>query len=155
MSRDDLTERARRFAQQAHEGQVRRYTGEPYVAHAERVAMAVARLTGDPEVIAAAFLHDVLEDTNTTQETLEALFGGRVAGIVVELTNVYTAERFPTINRAQRKGLERLRLATTSEAARLIKREDVRDNLPSIERHDQKFAMHYRAEAAALLAVLA
>ncbi len=149
-----LVERARTYAIAAHRNQVRRYTGEGYVVHPERVAAAVARETDDPEVIAAAWLHDVLEDTGASAEELTAQFGGRVAGLVVELTNVFTADTHPTLNRARRKALERRRLAAASREARLIKRADALDNLATIEVHDPAFAEVYREEVAALMAIV-
>lgn len=149
-----LVARARVFAEHAHAGQARRYTGEPFVAHPIRVATAVALLTEDAEIIAAAYLHDVLEDTAVTHAKLGEMFGARVAAIVAELTSVYTHERYPQLNRARRKALERQRLASASDAARLIKRPDVLDNLRSIEQHDPAFAPTYRAEAEALLDLL-
>lgn len=150
----ELVERAREYAEAAHRGQVRRYTAEPYVMHPARVAAAVGQQTGDPAVVAAAWLHDVIEDTGATAEELQALFGARVAGLVVELTNVFTPEAYPQHNRARRKALERARLAQASEAARLIKRADLADNLVSIEAHDPRFARVYVAEAEALLAAM-
>jgi (p)ppGpp synthase/HD superfamily hydrolase len=149
----DLVARARAYAVAAHHGQVRRYTGAPYIVHPARVAAAVAGETTDPAVVAAAWLHDVLEDTGTRPEELGALFGERVAGLVVELTNVYTAAHYPNHNRASRKALERARWAAASREARLIKQADALDNLATIELHDPAFAAVYRAEVAALLAM--
>ena len=150
----DLVARARAYAVAAHHGQVRRYTGEPYIVHPARVAAAVAGETANPAVVAAAWLHDVPEDTGTGPEELNALFGERVAGLVVELTNVYTAAHYPNHNRASRKALERARWAAASREARLIKQADALDNLATIELHDPAFAAVYRAEVAALLAML-
>ena len=62
---DPLIRKAREFAAMAHAGVFRRWTGEPYVEHPERVAARIAALGFSPEVIAAAFLHDVVEDTCT------------------------------------------------------------------------------------------
>jgi (p)ppGpp synthase/HD superfamily hydrolase len=149
----DLVARARAYAVAAHHGQVRRYTGAPYIVHPARVAAAVAGETTDPAVVAAAWLHDVLEDTGTRPEELGALFGERVAGLVVELTNVYTAAHYPNHNRASRKALERARWAAASRESRLIKQADALDNLATIELHDPAFAAVYRAEVAALLAM--
>jgi (p)ppGpp synthase/HD superfamily hydrolase len=149
----DLVARARAYATAAHHNQVRRYTGERYVVHPERVAAAVARETADPEVLAAAWLHDVIEDAGAAAEELTAQFGERVAALVVELTNVFTAETYPTHNRGRRKALERTRWAAASREACLIKQADALDNLATIELHDPAFAEVYRAEVAALLAV--
>ena len=69
----ELVARARAYGAAAHRNQVRRYTGEGYVVHPARVAAAVAQETADPALVAAAWLHDVLEDTDATAEELTAL----------------------------------------------------------------------------------
>ena len=73
---------AAKFAQMAHEGAMRKGSQIPYIYHPMEVALIAAQMTGDEEVIAAAYLHDVLEDTSTTQEELEAVFGRRVTELV-------------------------------------------------------------------------
>lgn len=62
---------------------------EPYVNHLAEVASLVARATGgqDPELVAASWLHDTLEDTDTRKEELVARFGERVAALVLECTD--------------------------------------------------------------------
>ena len=70
------------FAKKAHEGMVRKGTGIPYITHPMEVAVIVSQITDDPEMIAAAFLHDVLEDTCVTREELAAEFGERVLSLV-------------------------------------------------------------------------
>lgn len=84
---DWLPERAAAFARQAHEGQTRKFTGAPYYTHVERVAALVASRTDRPELIAAAYLHDTIEDCSVTYETLAQHFGHAVANIVHSLTN--------------------------------------------------------------------
>ncbi len=77
-----LIEEAIEFAAQAHEGEHRKGGGVPYIAHPMEAMMIVSTLTDDPEVIAAAILHDVVEDTDFTLEDIEEAFGERVAGLV-------------------------------------------------------------------------
>lgn len=140
----DLIDRADAFAEKSHEGQIRRYTGEPYVEHPRRVAAMVRCLTDDPEVIAAALLHDVIEDCDVTIDDIVAEFGNRVARLVWELTDWY-----PSIEgmcRAERKGLEADRLGGCSWEARLVKICDIIDNAPSIEEHGGDFAKVWKAE---------
>ncbi len=84
---DRLPERAAAFARQAHEGQTRKFTGAPYYTHVERVAALVASRSDRPELIAAAYLHDTMEDCGVTYETLARHFGHAVADIVRALTN--------------------------------------------------------------------
>lgn len=70
------------FAGKAHEGMLRKGSKIPYIYHPMEVALIVAQLTDDPEVIAAAYLHDVLEDTSVTPEEIQAEFGKRVLSFV-------------------------------------------------------------------------
>ncbi len=84
----DLIERARNFAKEKHAGQ---FYGEgtvkhPYTYHTEGVAELVSMCTDDPEIIAAAHLHDTIEDTDTTYEELCSKFGKKVAGYVLAVT---------------------------------------------------------------------
>lgn len=77
---------AAEFATRAHEGTYRKGSDMPYIYHPMEVALIVACMTGDEEVIAAAYLHDVLEDTGVTPQELERLFGVRVLALVTEET---------------------------------------------------------------------
>ena len=61
-----IVERAREFATQAHEGQVRKYTGVPYIVHPIEVMEIVCTVEHDDAMLAAALLHDVVEDTEHT-----------------------------------------------------------------------------------------
>lgn len=84
---NDLIEQAEKFAQKAHEGQLRD-DGRPYfAAHLAQVGNIISSITDDPIVIAAAYLHDTLEDTKTTYDELERAFGPRVATIVKMVTH--------------------------------------------------------------------
>lgn len=82
-----LAERAEDFARHRHEGQVRKFTGEPYILHPEAVAGLAAEYTRDERVLAAAWLHDTMEDCGAGYEELEAEFGPYVATLVFLLTN--------------------------------------------------------------------
>lgn len=84
----DIVTRARIFAETAHAGQVRKgKSQEPYIFHLQEVAVLVAQYGGDAATQAAAWLHDTVEDCNTTDADLRAAFGARVADIVCELTD--------------------------------------------------------------------
>ena len=76
-------EEAIHFAVKAHEGAVRKGTSLPYILHPLEAAAIAARFTPDPDVIAAAVLHDVLEDTPCTAHELRAAFGERVTALVL------------------------------------------------------------------------
>ena len=79
---DRLLDRAIIFAVKAHSGSMRKGTKTPYILHPMEVAAIVAGITDQEIVIAAAVLHDVLEDTPTTQEQLRAEFGDDVLALV-------------------------------------------------------------------------
>jgi GTP pyrophosphokinase len=77
------------YATQAHAGQTRS-GGEPYIGHPVRVAQTIEKYKKSHNIdalIAAAYLHDTIEDTDTTHEALQDLFGGLVASLVLELTS--------------------------------------------------------------------
>lgn len=77
-----MIQEAARFATKAHEGMLRKGGKMPYIYHPLEVAFLVSRMTKDEEVIAAGYLHDVLEDTSVTEEELEQAFGRRVLELV-------------------------------------------------------------------------
>lgn len=81
--------RVAKFAAAKHLGQFRKDGKTPYISHPVTVANILVRegKVADPEVIAAALLHDTIEDTGTTRDELEREFGPRVASMVAELTN--------------------------------------------------------------------
>ena len=132
-------------------GQRRKYTDEPYIKHPEAVAALVAEVTDDPEVIAAAWLHDVVEDTKVTFSDLFFQFGQRVADLVLEVTDVSAPQHG---NRATRKEIDRQHLARASAEGQTIKLADLIDNTRSIARYDPDFARTYMEEKDRLLQVL-
>ena len=81
-----LFEDALRFATEAHAGMVRKSGDMPYILHPLEVATIAATMTDDREVLAAALLHDVVEDTPHTLDEIESLFGPRVAALVASET---------------------------------------------------------------------
>lgn len=84
----EIIERAFRFAKSAHKG-VRRRSGEPYILHPIAVAkIVISELGLGSTSICAAFLHDVVEDTEFTKEDIEANFGSKIASIVEGLTKI-------------------------------------------------------------------
>lgn len=91
MTENSLTQRAAQFAANAHAGQTRRGSDTPYFTHAEDVARRVQELCdlgqADPAMVAAAYLHDTMEDCGTTHAELVQHFGNDVADLVAELTN--------------------------------------------------------------------
>lgn len=146
-----VVEKARKFAEQAHEGARRRYTGEPFLSHPLEVARLVATVTDDPEVVAAALLHDVVEDTDVGLDEIRDEFGARVATLVSELTDISRPEDG---NRARRKAIDLEHTAGASPAAKTIKLADLILNVTSIVQHDPRFSKIYVPEKRRLLGVL-
>lgn len=117
------------FADRAHCGQIRQGTsGAPYILHPLRVAGLVKDAGGDDVARAAAYLHDVIEDTDTTPSAIESRFGGIVAEIVLEVTR-------PAGMTSKAYWAHLLETAPhMSHAARLIKVADAVDNVRDLAR---------------------
>lgn len=148
----NLIERAALFAEQAHRGQVRKYTGEPYINHPAEVAKIVSTLIrSTDEMIAAAWLHDVVEDTETSLAEIDHLFGAHVAFLVDGLTDVSKPSHG---NRAARKELDRIHLAAGTHEIHTIKLADLISNSSTIARYDSNFAKVYFEEKRQLLNVM-
>ena len=80
----ELLDRAIVFAVKAHAGTERRGKGFPYIIHPMEAMEIVATMTTDQEVLAAAALHDTVEDTDVTIEDIRAAFGDRIASLVAQ-----------------------------------------------------------------------
>ena len=122
----------------AHEGQVRRFTNEPYINHPLRVAARVEGIVSE-NGLAAAILHDSLKDTALTFSDINTAFGYHVVTRVLYLT-----EQKPAVgNRAHRKAVQRARMhfVGPGEAfdVHTIKMADCIDNMPGIREHDPNF----------------
>jgi len=148
MEKQEFIEKAKQFAIEAHTGQVRKYTGLPYVTHTEEVAQIVDNYNGSKEMIAAALLHDTVEDTSVTIQDIVKEFGTPTATLVQWLTDTSRPEDG---NRATRKAIDRDRLAQAPAAAQLIKAADMISNGRDIMKHDPNFAKTYIAEMKLLL----
>lgn len=149
----DLESRALAFAKAAHESidQRRKYTGEPYIVHPMAVAGLVKSVPHSEAMVAAALLHDVVEDTPITIAQVAAEFGDEVATLVAWLTDVSRPEDG---NRATRKNLDLEHLRQAPAAAKTIKLADLIDNTHTIKARDPSFWRVYRREKLALLRVL-
>lgn len=142
---------ARWYATGAHVGQKRKYTGEPYINHPRAVADLVRVGPHTEYMLAAAWLHDVLEDTSITAAQMAPLFHPKILELVQELTDDIPREAG---NRAHRKYLYNLKLAIASPEAKTIKLADITDNCSNIVERDPEFAKVYLDEKVAQLAVL-
>lgn len=150
----DVVRKAQVYAMAAHAavGQRRKYTGEPYIVHPAEVARIVAGVPGStPDMVAAAWLHDVVEDTGCTYTDIHMAFGADIATLVGWLTDVSKPEDG---NRAVRKARDREHTARAPAAAQTIKLADLISNSRSIMAHDPTFARTYLEEKRQLLAVM-
>lgn len=101
---DSLVSRAEDFATRAHDGQTEKDENKtPYIYHPAMVARLVSQAGCSDEEIAAAWLHDTVEDTNVVIETIKKEFGNEVAHIVEGLTDIPGWENLPVSERKQRQ----------------------------------------------------
>ncbi len=98
----EVLARAIALAERAHQGQ-RRASGEPYLSHSLAVAHILVDLNLDYETIAAAILHDVVEDSAVQFEEIETQFGARIAGLVDGVTKMKVIQEFQPGAGASRK----------------------------------------------------
>ena len=149
----DVVSKAAHYAKAAHVSidQRRKYTNEPYIVHPQAVARIVASVTDDQSTIAAAWLHDVAEDTSVTIEQISDAFRSDIAGLVADLTA-------PSIeadgNRSERKAIDRQHTAKADPRAKTVKLADLIDNLSTIVASDPVFAEMYLNEKELQLQVL-
>lgn len=149
-----MEKQALEFARKAHGDQQRKYSEEAYIEHPIRVADLVRTVDHTPEMICAAYLHDVVEDTPVSLQDIERKFGRKIAGLVEELTDEYEKKNYPHLNRKLRKEKEVARQARISPEAKTIKLADVIDNTRDILKNDPGFARKYIPEMEALTEAL-
>lgn len=139
-----LITKAVAFATAAHDGQFRKYTGEPYIVHPMAVAKTVADFGGDTNQVIAAYLHDTIEDVEEiTEAIIKANFGDDITMLVVGMTK----HTYPkTVKRREKKQLEAVRLAACDGRVQTIKCADIIDNSGSIIQYDTSFAETYLEE---------
>jgi (p)ppGpp synthase/HD superfamily hydrolase len=146
---ESIEQKAKDFATEKHKGQKRKFEGVPYVEHPKRVAEIVRKYKDShkiDELISSALLHDTIEDTNTTEEDLEKLFGGLVASLVKELTS--DGEEI------KKKGKETYlsdKMIGMSDWALVIKLADRLDNVSDLEVADKYFRDRYIRETVFIL----
>ena len=146
-----LINKAKMLAGKAHEGQFRKYSGMPYIVHPIEVATIVQTVDHSDEMIAAALLHDVVEDTDYTVEDIAKEVSPAVAELVDGLTDVSSPQDG---NRKVRKAIDKDHLAEQNAEVQTIKLADVISNSQDIKANDPKFAKVYIEEMKALLEVL-
>lgn len=140
-----LEEQARRYATEVHAaaGQRRKYTDEPYIVHPAAVVELVRSVTGNEHMLAAAWLHDTVEDTGTTLEDIRQQFGPDVAELVAMLTDKKQPQ---AKNRTARKVAHFRHTASAAPDAQTIKLADIIDNTRAIVQYDPHFARIYLVE---------
>lgn len=149
-----MLDQAISFAALAHAGQKRKNSDLPYITHPIEVMSLVIQHANEPteEMLVAAVLHDVVEDTNVGLNSIRRRFGDVVAQYVDDLT-----DKFPAGvggNRKERKTKEHQRLAETCDAVQTVKFADLISNTRTIVRDNRSFAPQYLAEKLQLLSLM-
>ena len=109
----EVIERAYRYADEKHKNQLRK-SGEPYIIHPIAVAEIVAEIGLDTDAIAAALLHDCLEDTDASFEEISRLFGVTVAELVEGVTKL-TRVQYSTMEEQQMENLRKMFMAMSKD----------------------------------------
>lgn len=156
-----LKERALAFATEKHKDHKRKFTHEPYVTHCAEVAEMVEEFFKEHthirpqeycKMIAAAILHDTVEDTDTTIEEIEKEFGEKIAAYVWYLTKPPVMNAIG--NRHHRKKLYNAQLALAPDEVKVIKFFDTKHNAPSLKEYDPKFYRLWMTEVQEMFAVI-
>jgi (p)ppGpp synthase/HD superfamily hydrolase len=156
---DTILRKIAAFADKAHGNQQRKYKEERYIEHPLRV-MRICKSYGYPlPVLAAAILHDVLEDTATTDKQIRNFLStilneadtAHTLDLVIELTDVYTKHQYPKFNRRRRRAWEAERLENISAEAQTIKYADIIDNASGMSQHGDDFAPVFLRECRMLI----
>ena len=146
ITREEMLEEPAPTAQEFAISQHQQF-GKPYdLVHIPDVVSLVTAKTNDPDVISAAWLHDVVEDTGVSIDTIRQMYGNRVAQIVWAVTDE------PGANRAERKEKTLPKIAQNSDAA-LVKLADRVANVTASQGDERRLAM-YRGEQSAFQAAL-
>ncbi|MDD4081065.1 MAG: HD domain-containing protein [Eubacteriales bacterium] len=130
---DELLARAISFAAEKHKGQVRKGTNIPYIVHPMEAAAIVASMTSDRELLAAAVLHDTLEDCgDVTPEILREMFGDRVAELVEGESEKKQADALGSWQARKQATIDRLLSPDCSLALQMLTLGDKLSNLRAI-----------------------
>jgi len=148
------------FVQEQHGEQKRKYTLEPYWTHPLEVANMVVKYDHTPLLWEIALGHDLLEDTECVESILNLALRDFDYSVIeaitirrgiVDLTDIYTKEEWPTFNRTQRKRSEAIRLGRIEPQHQSVKYADLIHNTQSIVECDPSFAKVYLQEKKQLL----
>ena len=128
----NLIKKAYSLAKEKHEGQFRK-SMDPYIQHPIEVAYMLAEFQASPQTIAAGLLHDVLEDTDETKESLEKAFGTDVVSIVEGVTKI-SRLKYMTLEKALAKSHQKILLAMAKDIrVILVKLVDRVHNMRTLE----------------------
>lgn len=130
----ELLDRAIIFAVRAHAGTERRGKGFPYIVHPMEAMEIVATMTPDQELLAAAALHDTVEDTDVTVEQIRAEFGDRIAGLVAAESDAFVEGVSEEDSWHARKQAAIDRLARAPHDAKMVALGDKLSNMRAIAR---------------------
>ena len=130
----ELLDRAILFAVKAHAGTERRGKGFPYIVHPMEAMEIVATITPDQELLAAAALHDTVEDTDVTIEDIRAEFGERIANLVAAESDVFIEGKSEEETWHARKQAAMDRLAAAPHDAKIVAMGDKLSNMRAIAR---------------------
>jgi len=145
---------AYRFSEKAHSGQ-KRLSGEAYISHPVSVACIAARFHLDSQSIQAALLHDVVEDTKSTESDIESKFGKQVSTLVTGLSKLDKVE-FQDANEAQAENFRKMLLAMTQDVrVMLIKLSDRLHNMQTIQSLDENKKIRIAQETVDIYAPIA
>jgi|SRR5580765_5321087 len=147
-----LVKKAHEFAKVAHAGVFRKWSGEPYVEHPARVAAVLEALHFPEKVVAAGYLHDVVEDTLVPIDMIEDEFGFEIASLVAQVTKPVMCKA--STSRAERKAAFRKQLAQSSYYGASLKLSDMLDNSANVAKLNPEFAAIYLPELREDVAVL-
>ena len=129
-----LLDKAIIFAVNAHSGTERRGKGFPYIVHPMEAVEIVATMTSDQELLAAAALHDTVEDTDVTVERLREEFGDRIASLVASESDTFQEGVSEEDSWHDRKKAAIDRLASASHDAKIVALGDKLSNMRAIAR---------------------
>lgn len=130
----DLIDKAIIYATQAHHGTERRGKGFPYILHPLEAMSIVATITNDPDLLAAAVLHDTIEDTDVTYDDIKREFGERIAYLVAKETDVKTDAVGIKLPWKERKQRDIDNLRQSSREVKIVALGDKLSNMRAIAR---------------------
>jgi GTP pyrophosphokinase len=150
----DIIDRAYIYSARVHDGQVR-LSGEPYLSHPLEVAGILADMKLDPVSIAAGLLHDVIEDTHSTEEEIKEIFGQEILHIVSGVTKISVLS-FDSSQARQAESIRKMILAMADDIrVILIKLADRLHNMRTLQYHKESKRKRIAQETLDIYAPLA